>query len=350
MEFALYVLAAGVALGGLPIQANAQPMEALAYIRVGVTDPITQAEKELTQGSGFLIDREGHIVTAKHVVLFKEKEIPGPRWIRVALRDRGSFPVNAQVVRCETDSVDICLIRIQRASVDAANVKTVFQPVCRPLGDTERVVALGFPFGQQNPAIRVPGDITGPLATDNKYPSNVQIVPGMSGGPVVDGYGDVVAVNAGAATGFPTFTFLQPLFYGESLVRSSGQQCPSGAKPPQIGPASLPTNEIVRVPPVANSPACGTKEQIVSRTQPSQNEAAPTAKDYYELIEADKGCRIVSVNPETRSANNSSGPNITIAPDGTKAQVSYSLRSGPFFDRYRGWIDLKLIVNQQPNT
>jgi hypothetical protein len=350
MRFAQYACAATLALASLAGPASAQPMEALAYIRVGVTDPITQAEKELTQGSGFLIDKEGHIITARHVILAKEKEVPGPRWIRVALRDRGAYPVAAQVVACDIDSVDLCLIRIQRASVEAANVQAVFRPACRQLGDTEHVRALGFPFGQENPAIRVPGDITGPLATENKYPSNVQIVPGMSGGPVIDGNGDVVAVNAGAAANFSTFTFLQPLFYGEALVRRSGVQCPGGTKPPQVGPASVPTNTAVSATSPTNSTNCGKREQIVSRMQPSQNDAVPTSKDYYDFVEAENGCRIVSVIPETRSANNASGPNITIAPDGTRAQVAYTLRSGPFFDRYRGWIDLKLVIDQRPRT
>lgn len=330
----------------------AQPMEALAYIRVGVTDPITQARKELTRGTGFLIDKRGHIITARHVILAKQAEEPGPRWISVALRDKNAYPVTAQLVSCDAEPIDLCLIKVQDASVSAAQIGTVFKPVCRQLGDSERILALGFPFGENNPAIKVPGDITGAIATELKYPSNVQIIPGMSGGPVLDETGNVVAVNAAGSTLFPTMTFLQPLFYGEGLIRRSGVTCDAAPTPAAAIPPSVPAviaNQ-PRSPQGPNSPSCSPKEQIVSRTQHSQNEPTPSVREYFEVIEPDTGCRIASIVPEIRSANNSSGPSITIGSDGVGARVSYSLQSGPFFDRYRGWIDMKLIINQQSKS
>jgi hypothetical protein len=238
MNVAIRVLLAVFAASLLVTSARANPLAALVYIRVGVTDPITKAEKDLMQGSGFLIDMEGHIITAKHVVRAQEKEHPGPgRWIRVAIRDRGGALVPAQEIACDDGSVDLCLIRIQKASVEAANIKAVFKTVCRQLGQ-EDIRALGFPPGQHNPATSVPGVITGALATESKYPSNVDITPGMSGGPVLDKTGNVVAVNAGAATGLQNLTFLQPLFYGRQLIERTGAQCPAGP-PPASAPAPV---------------------------------------------------------------------------------------------------------------
>lgn len=220
---------------------KAQPMEALAYIRVGVKDPITNKSIEITEGSGFLINHNGDIITAKHVIKYMEKEYPGPRWIEVSLRDRDRKSVLADNVSCGLDNVDLCLINIKPASVEDAQIKEVFKPSCRRLVPEERIVALGFPRGRRNSAARIPGDITGPIATDDKYPSNVSIQRGMSGGPVIDSSGSVVAVNAGAAEDSNTFTFLQPLFRGVSIINQALVSCPLGPDPaPDPTPPPLP--------------------------------------------------------------------------------------------------------------
>lgn len=319
------------------VTADAQrPEDAVAYIRVGVTDPATQARRALTTGSGFLIDKRGHIVTARHVVMHKEQEEPGPRWVMVSLRDRDANPFPAQIVACEAGNIDLCLVKVSDASVAAANVATVFNPACRHLARRESVVAYGYPFGAANPVISVPGEVTGDLATELKHPSNVHIIPGMSGGPVVDASGRAIAVNAAggkdAASGkeYPTITFLQPLIYGEALIRKAGVACDA------------------LTPTTAAATACADRTHRVDRVQLSLNEPSASLRDYLDTIQADTGCRIVSVVPSIRSANNATGPTVNLGPDGAAAIVSYSLQSGPFYDRYRGWLDAELAVKQAP--
>lgn len=323
------LLAALALIVAIPVQGTAQRLEdAVTYIRVSVIDPITQARRELTSGSGFLVDGRGHIITARHVVMHREREEPGPRSVMVSLRDRNANPVPAQIVACEAGNIDLCLIKVPDASVSAANITTVFNPACRHLSSREAITAYGYPFGAANPVIAVPGEVTGDLATELKYPSNVQIIPGMSGGPVVDASGRAVAVNAAGATGMPTLTFLQPLLYGEALIRRAGIQCSGGVTPPPV--------------------ACNERRHRIDRVQLSLNEAGPSVREYRETIQADTGCRIVGINPNIRSSNGANGPVINVGPDGAAATVSYSLVSGPFFDRYRGWLDADLVIVQAP--
>lgn len=328
---------------GLLSHVVAQPMDAVVLITVKVVDPVTHAEKVLTQGSGFLIDRQGHILTAKHVLQVKQAEEPGPRKYVVALRHRQAAPVNSQLVACDSDQIDMCLIKIDDAAVSAANITEVFSPVCRPLQVDESIIALGFPFGGANPVIKVSGDVVGAVASELKYPSNVQIVPGMSGGPVIDRNGYAVAMNAGGATGYPTLTFLQPLYYGIGLIARSGTPCLSGTTP---AARTLPLPP--PPPPPAQTAACSSREMVIRRTQNSQNEPAPTTREYVDSIQPDTGCRIAAITQVIRSQNNSSGVSWQIAPDGVAARISYDLTSGPFFDRYRGWIDTTLSIEQRP--
>lgn len=234
------VLFSMIVLSWLVGEANAQRLEdAVVFIRVGTTDPISQSRRELTSGSGFLIDRRGHIITARHVVQHREAEDPGPRWITVSLRDRDALPLPAQLVGCESPSIDMCLIKVSDSSVAAANITDVFVPVCRHLTLREAIVAYGYPFGRFNPVLIVPGSVTGNIGEKLKNPSNVQIVPNMSGGPVLDSQGFTIALNVGAAANFPTFSFLQPLIYGEPLIRRAGISCSAtGLSPPSNTPAN----------------------------------------------------------------------------------------------------------------
>ncbi len=309
--------------------ARAQELEsAVTYIQVSVIDPFTQARRPLTTGSGFLIDRRGYIITARHVAMAKKTEEPGERWIGVSLRHKDASPVPAQIVACEFDNIDLCLIKVSDASVAAANITEVFSPSCRHLSHRESITAYGYPYGAANPVIGVPGEITGDLAFGLKYPSNVQIIPGMSGGPVVDASGQTVAVNVGAAADMPTMTFLQPLIYGDALVRRAGLACNAP------------------VPTLAKPVICEDRQHRIDRMQLSFNDAEPSVREYNETIQADTGCRIASVTPVVRSGNNATGPTVNIGPDGEAAIVTYSLRSGPFYDRYRGWLDAELTVKQ----
>lgn len=139
------------------------------------------------QGSGFIIDNQGHILTNNHVV-------DGASNIQVILKSGST--VDAKVVG--TDSVDdLALISIDSSSV---SVVTPLQ-----LGDSSTVksgqmaIAIGSPYGLNNSVTvgvisgvnrSIGGrSLTGMLQTD------AAINPGNSGGPLLDAQGQVIGVN-----------------------------------------------------------------------------------------------------------------------------------------------------------
>jgi hypothetical protein len=199
------------------------PTKSLVFLRMGVTVPTTLARKELTQGSGFLIDSAGHILTARHVALHREREEPGERWWSAFLVHKDSTPIPAHFVHCEGGNVDLCLLKISEEAVTASNISEFFTPSCRKLFKGEKVVALGYPSATGG-LLTVKGEVNGALVDAHlAYPSNVGIQPGMSGGPVLDEQGRVVAVSLGATQ--PTLTFVQPLGYGVLLFTRTGASC-----------------------------------------------------------------------------------------------------------------------------
>ena len=147
------------------------------------------------QGSGFVFDTLGHIVTNNHVVAAADK-------IVVTFSD-GSEAA-ATLVGADPDS-DLAVIKVD---VDASQLKPV------SLGDSDQlkvgqiVIAIGNPFGLEGSMTTgivsglgrlLPAGGQTPNGQSYSIPDMVQtdasINPGNSGGPLLDIQGNVIGVN-----------------------------------------------------------------------------------------------------------------------------------------------------------
>jgi serine protease Do len=137
--------------------------------------------------SGFIIDRDGTILTNNHVVDNAEKIV-----VRLSNDDRQFV---AKVVGKDART-DLAVIRID-ANGDL--------PVL-PLGDSDQlrvgewVVALGSPFGLQNSItagiVSAKSRQIGAGAYDDFIQTDASINPGNSGGPLINMKGEVVGINS----------------------------------------------------------------------------------------------------------------------------------------------------------
>ncbi len=137
------------------------------------------------QGSGFIIDNDGTILTNYHVV-------DGAQKIVVTLADGKSH--NAKVIGKDQKS-DIAVIKIDAGhALPAAN-----------LGDSDRlevgewVMAIGNPFGLDHSVtsgiVSAKGRNIGAGPYDNFIQTDASINPGNSGGPLINLRGEVVGIN-----------------------------------------------------------------------------------------------------------------------------------------------------------
>ncbi|MGI6442948.1 MAG: Do family serine endopeptidase [Synergistaceae bacterium] len=138
------------------------------------------------KGSGFIVSKEGYILTNNHVVEGADK-------VKVTLLDGRSF--NAKKIG-QDPTFDLAVIKIEAKDL----------PVL-PLGDSdltevgEWVVAIGNPLGFENSVTA--GVISAKNRTLQAPDINFQgfmqtdaaINPGNSGGPLIDLNGDVVGIN-----------------------------------------------------------------------------------------------------------------------------------------------------------
>lgn len=143
-----------------------------------------------SQGSGFVIDSAGHIVTNAHVV-------QGGDQIEVSFSD-GTI-LEARLVGTDLNS-DLAVVQVE-------NLPAASLPL--PLGDINQVqvgqtvVAIGNPFGLDGTLTRGIVSAIGrtiPALTPFSIPKAIQtdapINPGNSGGPLLNLNGEVIGVNA----------------------------------------------------------------------------------------------------------------------------------------------------------
>jgi S1-C subfamily serine protease len=148
-------------------------------------------------GSGFVVDRDGTILTNAHVV-------SGAEDVTVSFTEDGD-PVDAEV-RGVDASTDLAVLKIDPDDVE--NLTAM------PLGDSAKVavgdpvVAIGNPFGLQRTVTTgivsaLQREITAPngFRINDVIQTDASINPGNSGGPLLDANGRVIGINSQIATG-----------------------------------------------------------------------------------------------------------------------------------------------------
>jgi serine protease Do len=141
--------------------------------------------RQRSLGSGFIISREGYIVTNNHVIDEADQ-------IKVRLYDEKEY--DAKLVGRDPNT-DLALIKI-----DAPADLTAL-----PLGDSDRletgtwVVAIGSPFGLEQTVtqgiVSAKGRTIGAGPYDDFIQTDASINPGNSGGPLINLQGEVVGIN-----------------------------------------------------------------------------------------------------------------------------------------------------------
>jgi S1-C subfamily serine protease len=139
------------------------------------------------QGSGFILDKAGHILTNYHVIQGAN------RGIQVTLSNKAHYAatvLNADKVH------DLALLKI-----DAPNLQPVTLADSSKIQVGQRVFAIGNPFGLSGTmtqgiisSIRSIRNANGALI-DNAIQTDAAINPGNSGGPLLNSGGQVIGIN-----------------------------------------------------------------------------------------------------------------------------------------------------------
>jgi 2-alkenal reductase len=161
-----------------------------SVVNITVFSQVDDLVLPASQGSGFVYDSDGNIITNAHVV-------HGASEVEVTFSD-GTARV-AQIVGEDLNS-DLAVVRVEALPAGVGPI---------PLGDMESlavgqtVIAIGNPFGLEGTLTRGVISALGrtiPALTVFTIPQSIQtdaaINPGNSGGPLLNLQGEVIGVNA----------------------------------------------------------------------------------------------------------------------------------------------------------
>lgn len=172
--------------------------------------------KQRSLGSGFIIDKNGYIVTNNHVVENADT-------IEVKLKNEKEF--EATIVGRDPNT-DLALIKI-KSKRDL--------PVVR-LGNSDElkvgqwVMAIGSPFGLEHTVtagiVSAKGRVIGSGPYDDFIQTDASINPGNSGGPLINMKGEVVGINTAIIASGQGIGFTIPINLAREIIdqlKTSGE-------------------------------------------------------------------------------------------------------------------------------
>ncbi|MGB5962560.1 MAG: HhoA/HhoB/HtrA family serine endopeptidase [Coleofasciculaceae cyanobacterium] len=163
-----------------------------------------QERVERGEGSGFLISKDGQILTNAHVV-------DGSDTVKVTLKDGRSF--QGKVMGIDTVT-DVAVVKIE-----ASNLPTVPMGNSDQLKPGEWAIAIGNPLGLDNTVttgiISATGRSSSSVGVPDKRVQFIQtdaaINPGNSGGPLLNASGQVIGMNTAILQGAQGLGFAIPI-------------------------------------------------------------------------------------------------------------------------------------------
>jgi serine protease Do len=171
--------------------------------------PNTQPEfKQPGQGSGFVIDKKGYIVTNNHVVVGADK-------IKVVFKDEREY--DAEIIGRDPVT-DVALLKVETKD----SLPTVALGDSDSLKVGEWVMAIGSPFGLEQTVtagiVSAKGRVIGSGPYDDYIQTDASINPGNSGGPLLNMKGEVIGINTMIIAGGQGIGFAIPIDLAENVI------------------------------------------------------------------------------------------------------------------------------------
>jgi len=170
--------------------------------------------KQRSLGSGFIIDKDGYIVTNNHVIADADE-------IKVKLNSGKEY--DAKIIGRDP-STDIALIKIKADS----NYSVVNLGDSDALKVGEWVVAIGCPFGLEHTVtagiVSAKGRVIGSGPYDDFIQTDASINPGNSGGPLINMKGNVIGINTAIIASGQGIGFAVPVNMAKGVIKQLKEQ------------------------------------------------------------------------------------------------------------------------------
>jgi serine protease Do len=169
-----------------------------------------RAQKQSSLGSGFILNKDGYIITNNHVVAQADE-------IQITFYDETEVP--AKLIGRDSKT-DVALLKVEKMPTKAIPVL---------IGDSdamkvgEIVIAIGNPFGLTHSVtqgiISAKERAIGIGPYDDFIQTDASINPGNSGGPLLNLYGEVIGINTAIAAQGQGIGFAIPINSAKEVIR-----------------------------------------------------------------------------------------------------------------------------------
>lgn len=192
----------------------------VVYINVEKTLP--NGNVESFTGTGFVISKDGHILTSCHLVSlhWAEPDEENPvkfdkAAISAATGSKYGFPEQVENIRCDVEA-DIALLKFMNTAVVRKPIPLKPKPNIKI---ADPVASLGFPLDTE--FFYRAGKLSG-VAPGDKFLTDMTIASGDSGAPVVDRKLNVVGIVQGGYSGGLRIGVVAPLRHAIFLMATAG--------------------------------------------------------------------------------------------------------------------------------
>jgi serine protease Do len=190
---------------------------------------VAAAGRQTSSGSGFLVSADGLVITNYHVVAQVALE---PHTYRLEYAGADGSRGDVQLVAVDLPN-DLAIVRLEKK--DAPFFTFDKTAVEGGLAKGERLYSMGNPLDLGFTIIE--GIYNG--LVERSYNDRIHFTgalnPGMSGGPAVNGAGDVVGVNVATRRGGQLVSFLVPARFAAALLQRVREQGPAQDLRAEVG-------------------------------------------------------------------------------------------------------------------
>jgi hypothetical protein len=319
-------------------QSAGAQIQALSYKAIVFIAVRTQTPQGVScrSGTGFVISSDGYVITAWHLLTDKS----GAFLVNPVIRGNISDPFDCkdpvgdirplELVSANRDQ-DVALLKI-RSDKGPYDYVTVCRETIVNGGST--LWAIGFPLGQPlSPIQTTLGNRNGPRGF---WQITNAIDAGMSGGPVFNETGRLAGIVWGDVDEARSLGFVVPVQHVMDLFMAAGVRTDYCKTTTGLDVAQG------CVPVFVDYPIDIMKDDHAT--------TSAEAKPYQIQFHARVGHKIKTFEWRPLSSNNASEVDISLADDHERLSVGFRVTSGPFFDRWRGWVSGRISTIQLPEA
>ena len=187
-----------------------------AIVHITIEGERASGGKIKNSGSGFILNKNGYILTNSHIVPDPEKFKYKSLIVKGSIGSTDSHKFNLQIIKRDLQ-LDLALLRVP-LEYDEREENFNFVKIgdSNSVKSQDTVYVLGYP--KDLPLSVTSGIISNTLAMNGWFQTNVALNPGNSGGPVFNKDDVVVAIVQGGIPGAQGLNFLIPINYAGNLL------------------------------------------------------------------------------------------------------------------------------------